>query len=363
MMTRPQLRFLLALLLAVLPMQRSAAFSSLYVFGDGVCTTTVAHASNLKSKYYENRYCNGRVWVEVLAQWQGLTFDSARNKSYFGQDSGELVTNISSFTAPPDVATALFVVWCNDADVLEFSQVNTPPYTTGDLAAWTSFINQAVARHTTAVTNLYNKGVRTLVMPKAVDVTAAPYYSLSSTDKAFMRQRVIEFNAALESALVSLMASKAGLRIHRPDTFSFFDQVLATPSAYGLVNTGIDAVTNLGSPSFTGPGASYIFWDYVHPTAKLQMHLAELSQRMISPVKVNGISHSGSTTQITIANIPLGRQGIVEGSANLQPPWAQDATFTQPFSAGGSTTAPISVPCTASCRFYRVSFPVVWTWP
>lgn len=362
-MTILQLRLLLALLLTVLPMQRTAAFTSLYVFGDGVCTTTVTHANNLKLKYYGNRYCNGRVWVEVLAQWQGLAFDSARNKSYFGQDSGELITNINTFTAPADVATALFVVWCNDADVLEFSQVNTPPYSSGDLAAWTSFITQAVNRHTTAATNLYNKGVRTIIMPKAVDVTAAPYYSLSATDKAFMRQRVIEFNVSLEAAMISLMSSRAGLRIHLPDTFGFFDQVLATPSAYGLVNTGIDAVSNIAIPSFTGPGASYIFWDYVHPTAKLQIYLADLSQKMISPVKVNAISRSGNTSQITIANIPLGRQGIVEGSSNLQPPWNPDVTFTQPFSAGGSTTGNVNATSTAPSRFYRVKFPVVWTWP
>ena len=93
------------------------------------------------------------------------------------------------------------------------------------------------------------------------------------------------------------------------------------------------------------------------------MYLADLAQKMISPVGVNGISRSGNTSQITIANIPLGRQGIVEGSSNLQPPWNQDLTFTQPFSAGGSTTGMVSASSTAPSRFYRVSFPVVWTWP
>ncbi|OYV07059.1 MAG: hypothetical protein CFE26_03060, partial [Verrucomicrobiales bacterium VVV1] len=62
--------------------QRIWAFSSLYVFGDGVCTTT-DNASGA-NYFYGNRYCNGRVWVEVLAQWQGLAYDSAKNKSFFG---------------------------------------------------------------------------------------------------------------------------------------------------------------------------------------------------------------------------------------------------------------------------------------
>ena len=49
-----------------------AAFTNLYVFGDGISTTT-NNTSGLSSYYYGQRYSNGRVWVEVLAQRQGLT--------------------------------------------------------------------------------------------------------------------------------------------------------------------------------------------------------------------------------------------------------------------------------------------------
>ena len=93
------------------------------------------------------------------------------------------------------------------------------------------------------------------------------------------------------------------------------------------------------------------------------MYLTGLAQKMICPMNVNGISRSGSTSQITIGSIPLGRQWIVEGSSNLQLPWNQDVTFTQPFTAGGSTTGSVNATSTAPSRFYRVSFPVVWTWP
>jgi len=93
------------------------------------------------------------------------------------------------------------------------------------------------------------------------------------------------------------------------------------------------------------------------------MYLADLAQKMISPVGVNAFSRSGTNSQLTIANVPLGRQGIVEGSATLQPPWNQDTTFTQAFVAGGSTTSSVSITSTGPSRFCRVSFPVVWTWP
>ena len=97
-----------------------AAFTSLHVFGDGVCTTTNAHDSSLTNYYYGGRYSNGRVWVEVLAQRQGLLYEANNNWSYLGHDSTNLVNNVSNFVAPADVSTALFVVWANDADFVSF---------------------------------------------------------------------------------------------------------------------------------------------------------------------------------------------------------------------------------------------------
>lgn len=386
MTTHLKLRTLLGLMLAVLPWQQAAAFSSLYVFGDGVCTTTDNPSS---TRYHGNRYCNGRVWVEVLAQWQGLAFDNAKNKSFFGHDSialvnGSLSTSVNNFAPPVDVATALVVVWCNDADFVKFTQVApSPPYTSSQIPQWTVLINDAITRQVQALNTLYNKGVRTILMPKAANISATPYYAnfgnnptQIASNKQFIRQRTIEFNIAFDNAINGFLASKPALTIHRLDTFTFFEQVLATPAAYGLTNTTVDAIsafpTSTGETFFKGAASSYVFWDLWHPTAKFQMYLADLAQRAISPVKVSGITRSGNVSQITVSNVPLSlngvsplsspRNGFVEGSATLQT-WAQDATINQPFSVGGSTTKTVSVTSPGTCRFFRVSFPVVWTWP
>ena len=67
------------LLLGSLSARAEAQFTSLYVFGDGMCTTT--NNGSGYAWYYGNRFCNGRVWVEVLSQWQGLTYNSNKNWS------------------------------------------------------------------------------------------------------------------------------------------------------------------------------------------------------------------------------------------------------------------------------------------
>ncbi len=372
-MTLHQLRPLLALLLTVLPLQRTAAFSALYVFGDGVCTTT----DNVSGEnyFYGNRYCNGRVWVEVLAQWQGLAYDASKNKSFFGHFSTALKTNVNNFAAPPNAATSLFIVWCNNADFVKITSDLPPPYTLpGPSAQWTTRINQSIEDHKTAISTLYSKGARTIIMPKAVNITKTPSLSgMASNSKEYVRLRTIEYNAAFEAGMISLAGTKPGLKIHFPDAYGLFEQALATPSAFGLTNTTSYAVLTPANRALTtaSPGASFLFWDDTHPTAKFQMHLADLVQQMISPVAVNGISRSGNTSQITIENVPLSltgalpspRNGIIEGSSNLQAPWVQDVVFSRPFSVGGATTATVIATSSAPSRFYRVRFPLVWTWP
>src|SRR5215469_9137538 len=69
------------------------AFTSLYVFGDALSTTTDnAYSAQDPKQYYGKRYSNGRVWVEVLAQRQGIPI--ASNWSYYDNDSASLVNNL-----------------------------------------------------------------------------------------------------------------------------------------------------------------------------------------------------------------------------------------------------------------------------
>ena len=321
----------------------SAAFAqitSIYAFGDGVCTTTDNNSST-PSLYFGKRYCNGKVFIEDLADWQGLNYVASRNKSYFGQDSGELKVNIDAFAPPNDVATALFVVWAANADFVEFYQTNFPPYTNSDKPAWTTFIEDAVTRHKQSLTKLYNKGVRILVMPNAVDISATPFYQLSTADSNFLRDRAIQFNTLFKSEMMALAATKPGLTLYLPDTFKFFEDVLDNPAAFGLVNPqvngySIDAITNLGNPSLTGPGANYVFWDYIHPTAKFQTKLSNLIEDLIGSIPVistNPVSktiNSGSSTSLTVA--------FSGNSTSIQ--WYRGATgvTTNPISGATSST-------------------------
>jgi phospholipase/lecithinase/hemolysin len=380
--------------LAVFPAR--AAFTSLYIFGDGVSTTT-NNTGGPAALYYGLRYCNGRIWVELLAQQLGLPNNywysnnianqvsftnltatttnwsySSNNWSFFNDYSSVLLTNLNHFTTPPDASNALFIVWVNDADFVGYMGNNSfSPYTSNNIAIWTNAINQSISNHFAAITNLYAKGARTLVMPNAVDITEIPYYSArDSADKSFIRQRIIDFDTAFSVTLSNATVSCPGLKIYEPDFFSLLDNILTNAAAYGLTNAlysghtvdAVDAYYNYGmlpNINLNGPGANYIFWDYLDPSAKAQAIMVDVVEQLIAPPQIGQITSQNGTNQLNLANVPVGLNGVLLGSTNLElTNWTAVTNFNSTNSAQS-----VFVPVSGPMQFYRLNFPFAWTWP
>jgi phospholipase/lecithinase/hemolysin len=374
--------------------QARAAFTSLYIFGDGVSTTTTNHPAGDAPFYYGGRNSNGRLWVELLAQQLSLTNNywysnnianhlsytnlsasstnwsySSNNWSYFGDTASSLAANVNAFAAPADASNALFIVWVNDADfVLDLQNpAYGPPYTSNNIAPWTNAINQSISNHFMAITNLYGKGVRTLIMPNAVDITEIPEYdNLSSANKSFIRQRVIDFNTGFSATLSNAMVLHPDLKIYEPDFFSLLDSILANPAYYGVTNAlylgqSVDVIEDpsLANKSLNGPGTDYIFWDYQDPTAKVHAIMAGVAKQLLAPAQISQITSLNGGNQLNLANIPVGLNGIVLGSTNLAlANWTMVTNFNST-----NTTQSVFVPISGPVQFYRLYFPFTWTWP
>jgi phospholipase/lecithinase/hemolysin len=345
-----------------------AAFNAFYVFGDGACTTT-SNVSGLPY-YYGKRFSNGRVWVEVLTQRQGLTYNPGNNWSYYGHTSGALVTNVSHFTPPLNASNALFAVWCCDADfVLDIGNPSFgPAFDSTKLSIWTNAINLHLANHFKAITNLYAKGVRYLIAPNAVDLTKIPanngnFYT-STSQQTFVRQRISDFNTAYVSLLNQIQASRPDLIIWVPDVFSLMDDVESHAAKYGLTNrldpSGIiwDAV-DAGFTATNGIGTNYIWWDPFDPTAKFHEVIADYIQQLISPAQIAGLDPESGGNELTVINLPVGLSGFVDGKSDLL---STNWVSAQGFNSTNLTQA-IFVPASNTQQFYRLHFPYAWSWP
>jgi phospholipase/lecithinase/hemolysin len=369
------------------------AFSSLYIFGDGVSATT---NNPTASRYYYGglRESNGRVWVEVLAQELGLTNNfwysnnishstyytnltasstnwsfSSNNWSYYGDDSSNLVKNVNNFVAPANASSALFIVWVNDADfVNDMATIYNNGHGT-NITLWTNAVNQSLTNHWKAITNLYYaKSARTLIMPNAVDITETPAYNYYPTsDLSFIRQRVIGFNTAFTALLYQARTSLPGITIYEPDFFTLLDNVLANAAAYGLTSALLNGhpIDALDDPALTnlalnGPGAIYIFWDQTDPTAKLHAVMADIAKQLVLPAQITNFTVLNGSNQLDVVNIPIGLNGLVEGTTNLVPVnWTTNASFSSI-----SNTQAVFVPASGSPQlFYRLQFPFAWSWP
>ena len=335
------------LLLVLQSIAGAATYSSLHIFGDSLSTTT--NNTSAGTNYLGARFSNGHVWVEVLADRQGLDYNSNYNISYFGNNSASLLDTLTNYSAPPDVDTALYVVWVNASDLFIFSA-----FLGTNAEAWTTNIVNSVTNLGSAIQMLYDDGVRTLVMPNAVNISSAPVFSsFSSDERAFLRLEAIAFNNAFSDMLDTMRASLPDLTIYEPDVFSQFEGLLAHPANYGLVNPGIDALDDpaLTDKSLSGPGADYIFWDQLHPTARVHALMGNLVQQVVSPARISQLNLLGAGNQLQLENIPLGENGFVESSSNLVN-WTVETTIT-----ATNKSETLSVPTAAGgTRFYRLRF-------
>jgi phospholipase/lecithinase/hemolysin len=371
----------IALFVGGLVCSARAGFSSIYVFGDSLSATATNNATGILTNYYYGgtlRYSNGRTWVEVLAQRQGLGANSitnanwtysSNNLSFYGNFSALLVTNVNGFSPPANATNCLFVLWVCNADFV--GDIGAFPPSNNNWtnqAQWTAAINQHLTNHFSIITNLYAKGCRTLVAPNAADVTTVPEYNNDGAAyRTLVRQQITNFNASYAVMLQQIRASSPGLMIYNPDIFSLFNNVLTNAASYGLTNVlssgqPIDAMDNLypACNPTNGPGTNYIFWDYISPTAAMGEVIADFAQQYISPVQFSAIKQVNGSNRLDVVNMPIGlTNGFVLSATNLtQKNWLTNASFT-------TLTTPQSlfVPVAGAQQFYRLQFPWQWSWP
>lgn len=399
-----------------------AGFSSIYAWGDSLSATTTngVMGTSTTNYYYGTRYSNGRTWVEVLAQRQGLGANSitnaswaysSNNVSYYGHYSTSFAADINNFNPAVSPTNSLFVVWVDNADfvgdMLAGGVGDPSNHSHGTNAAdWTTAINQHLTNHLNFINGLYAKGCLTLVAPNAADVTTIPFFNNTSTAawRTFVRQQIVSFNASYATMLQQICASSPGLAIYNPDIFSLLNNVLTNAASYGLTNAlqsgkPIDALDNLANAAINGPGTNYIFWDDTNPTAAMEEVIADFAQQCLSPVQFSRLKQVGGSNRLDVVNMPVGLGGFVDNTTNPVPgSWtlgvtnftgltsAQSIFIPTPplpdgfgsgltnISGGGGVSIDPNNPGTNSAsgtntffnsagQFYRLRFPYSWNWP
>ena len=340
---------------AILPAQ--AAYNGLYIFGDGLSTTN-DNTSGL-SYYYGQRYSNGRVWVEVLAQRQGLIISN--NLSSFDHNSAMTVTDVNNFTiTQANAANALFIVWVCNSDAYDAATAGTPL----TFAQWQAANSRSQTNHLQIITDLYAKGVRTLVMPNVVDLSEVPAFNAGSLAPA-IHNGCMDYNIKFSNTISQARALCPGLRIYVPDFFTLLNNVLTNAASYGLTNAlyhgfSISAAQTISSLTVTNnPATNYIYWDTTDPSAKFHAVMADVAQQLISPVRISGITASNGSNQLVVTNMPIGLNGFVDATTNLAlTNWTSLTNIM-----GSNIVESVFIGNSGPPQFYRLRFPYAWHFP
>lgn len=323
-------RVLPALLLSLLagaaaPQAAAAQFTGFYAFGDSLTDAGYfrgfiaglglpAPLVATLGRYTTNP---GPVWSEIMSSYYGFTPgpSNVAGGNIFaqggarvtgtpgintptGQAQRPISTQISEFLARGNVDPgALYAIWGGANDLFfqlgAFSTgaINQTQLQTNFLAAATAEIQQ--------VARLQAAGARYVLVFGLPNVGATPAFAGGST-AATVTALSAGYNTTLFTGLQA-----AGLKVIPVDTFSFFNEIMASPSSYGFTNTtGIacgplppvttaQTITSLFcySGTLTAPNAdrTYVFADAVHPTSAAHALLAQFATSLIEGPSNYGI--------------------------------------------------------------------------
>ncbi len=157
-----------------------------------------------------------------------------------------------------------------------------------------SAIQSAAGQEVTLISNLQKAGARYIVVFNLPNTSLTPSAAAGErlVPGTIAEQSVLSnsFNAVLNTGL-----SNAKIGIIPVNTFALFNEVLANPSAFGILNTTTPACATASSlnctPQTLVPGATpstYLFADGVHPTTNTHALFAQVVEsEIMAPQQVS----------------------------------------------------------------------------
>ncbi len=259
--------------------------------------------------YFTNRYSNGPLWVDQL--YANLGFGDigtiprnngvdVLNGTNFAWAAARSGTGNSFFVIPnlqpqvgfyteqlaannpalPDPASTLFTLWIGGNDVFAHVEDENDPITPSQVAANIS----------TTITNLYNAGGRSFLIPNLPPIGLSPDYVNDPIKGPQATAFASAINFQVDQALNALPGMLTGIDIIKLDINQIFLDVIDNPGAYGLSNVTEKAYTPFGGDnppypygSVVGNPGEYLYWDSAHGTTTVNALIAEAAYAAVVP--------------------------------------------------------------------------------
>lgn len=286
-------------------------YTSIVVFGDSLSDTgNVAHLTQDKygvripgplADYTDGRFTDGDdtlpaaqkyfgVWIEQLAATLPSkpiitnSLDGGTNYAYGFALTGSGTTlltltptlsvsvnnigqQITDYLATKPVISrrTLFVVWGGANDILNATSLDD--------------VIKASIEETRDIQRLVDAGATQFMVPNLPPLGLVPRLNGSAATSIPATTASIVYNEFLEAGVILLNDFHFGkrLRFYRPDVFSLFSKIIASPASYSLTN-----VTDISQRAYGIDPDKYLFWDDLHPTTKGHEILAQTAAGLLT---------------------------------------------------------------------------------
>ncbi|MDD5389311.1 MAG: SGNH/GDSL hydrolase family protein [Gallionellaceae bacterium] len=290
-LSRPYL-LVLAFTALIVSNQASATITRMVVFGDSLSDSgnlyNITGGAVPTSPPYAQRFSNGPVAVEYLAGDLGVALAPSTigggNYAVAGAATGGVATGSGTYdsyvayaypalaglnsltgmdkqlaaylgTSPSGLSDTLFVLWGGSNDLF--------------IAPTSATMSQAVVNLSNEISALIGIGASQFLIPDMADWSLTPEGQASSAGtRAYMSALNAQFNSELAAALASLGSANPGVDITSFDTNTLFQDIYGNAAAYGFNYTTTSCVGD-GCYTTAGLADQYMFWDNVHPSARL----------------------------------------------------------------------------------------------
>jgi phospholipase/lecithinase/hemolysin len=324
------------------------SYTALYVFGDSL-SDTGRNPPPAGTNYYNGRYSNGPLWVEYLSADLGIPYNPSNNFAVSGSTTTNLPAQIAGLKGATGLQTALFTLLSGGNDFIANTSTGLVSNT-----LWGVFITNTVDNLTNAIGDLYTNGARNIVVGNLANLAQTPVFIEDDrgTYSNVVVSKVILFNQALYTAETNEMQQYPGLRLYLMDNYAGLSNILSAPAAYGFTVTMLGALEDpsLTDKSFDGPGASYVFWDDLHPTTKLDARTATVAFEAVE-AELN-IVRSSTNFTLKTSNLYPTLPYTVQSSTNLTT-WSNYLAFT---ATSTNTTMTLTNQPGTRGTFYRVRY-------
>lgn len=269
------------------------SYSRVVVFGDSLSDTGNSFvATGIPPSgpggfpYFEGRFSNGPIWIDILQEQLGLADNQVLNFAIGGSSTGFGLKPRPEgiFDTPSDLLTPtigvqidLYLAMAGGSDSNQLTILWAGSNDLFTLNAPSSAVNN-IESH---IRTLADSGADEFLIPGLSPLGTTP--SITEPFEAFLLNfRSYRFNRLLNRRLNAL-ESELGITIHRVDTFGLTVLAYVFPQAFGLTNTTDIALADIQGGLITpGEGATYFYWDPVHPTSTVHQVVASAAFRALA---------------------------------------------------------------------------------